>query len=97
MDGSILDVDLFTPSSTGSISNMILWDGDFAIEGMFSTINYLNSTGWSNLSVVKSGDGQDILFSGDYAAASVPEPGTWLLLGTGVLVCFGILRRRRIK
>ncbi|HUV40021.1 MAG TPA: PEP-CTERM sorting domain-containing protein [Planctomycetota bacterium] len=31
------------------------------------------------------------------SSSTVPEPGTWLLMGTGVLVVFGIIRRRRIK
>jgi hypothetical protein len=31
------------------------------------------------------------------AGGEIPEPGTWLLLGTGALLIFGILRRRRIK
>jgi len=35
-----------------------------------------------------------LLSAGD---GEIPEPGTWLLMGTGVLMVIGIARRRRIK
>ena len=34
---------------------------------------------------------------GDTELSPVPEPGTWLLIGTGMLLIIGYLRRRRIK
>jgi len=35
----------------------------------------------------------DVELTGD----PVPEPGTWMLIGTGALLFFGIMRRRRMK
>lgn len=32
-----------------------------------------------------------------YLDITIPEPGTWLLTGTGALLLFGIIRRRRMK
>ena len=100
--GAILDVNLFTPGVTTVISNMVLWDanytnvtltGDYATGG--GVINYNNAAGWTGLSVVESG--KQILFSGTYTVAAIPEPATLLLVGTGVLGVFGYIRRRRMS
>lgn len=32
-----------------------------------------------------------------HAAAPIPEPGTWLLVGTGVIGGMGYISRRRMK
>ena len=39
----------------------------------------------------------DDLDLGHTELSPVPEPGTWLLIGTGMLLIIGYLRRRRIK
>jgi hypothetical protein len=98
--GAVLDVNLFTPSGNGTITNMVLWDANYTgvtLTGSYGTINYNNAAGWTGLSVVETGN--QILFNGTYTAGSppVPEPATLLLVGTGVLGVFGYIRRRRMS
>ena len=101
--GAKLDIDLFTPSITTPITNMVLWDANYTgvtLSGSYSigNITYNNSTGWTGLSIVETGN--QILLNGTYTASAppaVPEPATLLLVGTGVVGALGFIRRRRMS
>jgi len=96
---ALLQVNLFTPVVETTLSNLVIWNSTtIGITGMYAlgNISYTNDTGWDSLSVVKSADSKQLLLSGHYSSV-IPEPGTLLLVGTGLLGGLGYLRRRRIN
>jgi len=99
LDDALLQVNLYTPLVETTISNLVIWNStNLVINGMYTLgdISYTNNTGWDSLSVVKSADSKQLLLSGHYSSV-IPEPGTLLLVGTGVLGLLGYIRRRRMK
>jgi len=78
------------------VSNLFSFDGANLAEGAVFT-----STGgvMYQISYNAAGDplgtGHDVLLT--TTTGEIPEPATWLLLGTGLLGFFGYIRRRQMR
>ncbi len=62
-------------------------------QGILSMAGYTNTTG--SFIFTGNGAGGTFSFSSSQAGAQVPEPASLALLGGGLLVCAGVLSRRR--
>jgi hypothetical protein len=63
--------------------------GDFVYNNLNAAQAAALTSGW------QVGQFNDLRFEANFAASTVPEPGTWALLGTGLLSVAGVARRRR--
>lgn len=83
---------------SGDGSKKVSWDRDPSTEayGMDPAEGVILLSGWVfNLS---SADGWKLEFSNfEFVGQAVPEPATMLLVGTGALGVFGVIRRQRMK
>lgn len=87
----------FAPS-VGTSFNIINNDFTDAVSGTFAGLSEgATITAGGDLLKVSyvGGDGNDVVLSVTATAAAVPEPGTWVLLTTGVMFFFFMPKRRR--
>jgi hypothetical protein len=91
LSGKILGSPMVTNSGAG-IQFDVLWDLTFAPQ-VASFLGNMSGSGVSQVTFETSNGSID--FANVRIASPVPEPGTIALLGTGLLVCGRLLRRKK--
>jgi hypothetical protein len=94
----------FYYEGSNALSSVSLWSGLDGTGVMLADINLTTASGWTADGAVLSGVAKSVVFSGQGkfdqitdAAAVLPEPSSWLLVGTGGAALGAWLRRRAVR